>query len=321
MGLFYFSVLAAINLRTFGVIFYLFVVAILGASPYVPRRVSRDNEDIERDLAENDGLRPDEQEGPDASEASLRRCEFRQGERSAGVGESSFDADEELHEAFPGEPIPTVMGDDGLPAFIEPNPEDATAVPFTYDTQLCIEDDRTYVEIFHQELRGRGWSHKGASNWCTPSGEELQLVVRSRFNSEGGVLPRAEHKPEDVVHLWGVDLVRLEKSGGRKPVRPLRERCKHLHRQVFSNDSQPDPTSAGHQIVFRVCGARRSNGGAFMSLGNEGIYACDFRDPPDVSRRYLQDAKDRGKLMGRPDLTLLPMFNTPGEAIQLENKS
>ena len=73
--------------------------------------MSRDNEDIDRDLAENDdGLRPDEIEGPDASEASPPRCEFRQGERTTGVGEASFEVSDELNESFPIEPIPVVMG-------------------------------------------------------------------------------------------------------------------------------------------------------------------------------------------------------------------
>lgn len=297
--------------------------------------MSRDKEDIERDLAENDGLRPDEEEGPDKSEASPKRCEFRQGERTDGVGGSSFDPDEELHEAFPVEPIPTFIGSDGMPSFSEPDPSDTTAVPFTWETQLCIEDDREFVEIFGQELSGRGWVPVADDEdfeddmieedddeklmWLSPEGDPVRIDFLSRYNADGTERTRRAFKPEEVEHLWGVSLVRGA-PGYWLPVRARRERCRHYCRQVFSNDSQPDPAKEGHQIVFRVCKARRSNGGAYMSLGNEGIYACDFREPYDETSSRLQDKKDRFKLVERPDLLRLPLFNMPGDAAQLENK-
>ena len=291
--------------------------------------MSRDKEDIERDLAENDGLRPDEDEGPDKSEASPRRCEFKQGERTAGVGDSGFGVDEELHESFPVEPIPTFMGSDGLPAFKESDPSDTQAIPFTWETQLCIEDDREYVEIFGQELADRGWlvvdddeddpDPDAPAEWLTPEGDPVDIDVLSKYDPEGIKRVRRTFKPEEVEHRWGVHVVKGS-PGFWLPVRPRRERCKHYCRQVFSNDSQPDPTLPGHQIVFRVCKARRSNGGAYMSLGNEGIYACDLRDPIDETSTSLQDKKDRTKLVNRPDLLKLPLFNMPGDAVQLENK-
>jgi len=297
--------------------------------------VSRDQEDIESELAENDGLRPDEEEGPDKSDASPKRCEFRQGERTAGVGESSFGPDEELHESFPVEPIPTFIGKDGLPAFKESDPSDTQAIPFTWETQLCIEDDREFVEIFGQELTGRGWvpfddeelddeelDDEGLDErmmWLTPDGDPVKVDFLSRYKPDGTERVRRTFKPEEVKRLWGVTVV-PGAPGCWLPVRPKRERCSHYCRQVFSNDSQPDPARDGHQIVFRVCKARRSNGGAFMSLSNEAVYACDFRDPPDNSSTMLQDKKDRTKLVDRPDLLKLPLFNMPGDAVQLENK-
>lgn len=284
--------------------------------------MTRDKDDTSPD---DDGMRPDEQEGPDASEASPARCQYRQGERTDGVGESSFSADEELHESFPIEEIPTVMGADGLPEFVEPDPEQTQAIPFTWETQLCIEDDREYVEIFRQELSARGWRVHQPDQWFTPSGDEVRLSVRRRYDSEGRELERERFNPDEVQERWGVFMVpKTKKDDGRPqswlPVRPRRERCVHLRRQVFSNDDVPDPADDGHQIVFRVCAARRSNGGAYMSLGNEGIYCCDFREPFDVPSSRLQDQKDKKKLVERPDLLKLPLFNMPGEAIQLQNE-
>jgi hypothetical protein len=237
--------------------------------------------------------------------------------------------DDELHESFPVEPIPTFIGSDGLPAFEDTLTDDSQAIPFTWDTQLCVEDDREYVEIFGQELEDRGWSFDDGDDdddddlepvWLTPEGDEVKIDFLSRYNPDGTERTRRTFKPEEVERLWGVMLVKGP-PGSWLPVRPRRERCKHYCRQVFSNDSQPDPTLPGHQIVFRVCVARRSNGGAYMSIGNEGIYACDFREPYDDVSSQLQDAKDRIKLVDRPDLTKLPLFNMPGEVAQLENKT
>lgn len=285
-----------------------------------------DKDDTERDLAEADGMRPDEPAGPDESEASPVRSEFRPGERSAGVEESEFAMVDQVHDEFPIEPIPMASDPiDGMPVPVMGDPQDALAVPFTYDTQLCIEDDRSYVELFEQELMERDWYVDSETNiasvnscsWTTPGGDLIPLVVRRRHDCKTGeVVPRSEHKPEAVEHLWGVDLVKCD--DGWKPVRPIRELCKHYHRQVFSNDNQPDPSKEGHQLVFRVCGARRSNGGAFMSLRDEGVYQCDFREPRDERSTRVQDDKDMKKVKERPDLLLIPMFNMPGDAVQKE---
>lgn len=269
-----------------------------------------DKDDIERELAEHDGMRPDEEEGPGESDASPMRCQFKQGERMGGPEDSSFEVTDELHESFPVEPIPVVMGADGLPEIVTPNPEDAQAVPFTYETQLCIEDDRVYVELFHEE--------------ALPD-TRAPYACRNRYDKDGNENERERFEPEQVVRRWGRDFV--EHDGGLIPVRPLRLRCKHYKRQVFSNDSQPDRNLPMHEIVFRVCTARRSNGGAFMSLNNEGIYVCDFRDPPDPNAAAYQDALDKKKLVERPDKIKLPLFNMPGDAVeedddkQLENNT
>lgn len=269
-------------------------------------------DDIERDLAENDGLRPDEDEGPGESDASPRRTEFKQGERMGGPDDAQFEMMDQVHEAFPIEEIPVVMGPDGLPDIVTPDPSQAEAVPFTYDTQLCIEDDRIFVELFGDE------TPPGA-----PSAVLAKLRTRGPYERDGALRERKRFQPEQVEVRWGMRLVPA--GNGFVPVRPVRETCKHYRRQVFSNDSQPDPDQPGHQIVFRVCTARRSNGGAFMSLSNEGVYACDFRDPPDLASKAAQDAKDRRKLIDRPDKTRLPLFGGVGDAIvqdeQMENNT
>lgn len=274
----------------------------------------RDNEANEADDFDSDGLRPDEQEGPDASEASPERCEYHQGELTEGVTESSFEMSDELHDAFPIEPIPVAMAADGLPDMsVGGNPDDALATPYTYETQLCIEDDRQFVELFSDEFRLEFRLGGTDIPW------EIIECRKSSYRPDGVPRDRRTFPPAEVVERWGKRFVLF--GGKLIPVRPLRERCIHLKQQVFSNDSIPNPADENHQIVFRVCGARRSNGGAYMSLGNEGIYACDFREPFDVPSARLQARKDKKKLQDRPDLLFLPIFNLAGDAVQLENKT
>ena len=99
-------------------------------------------------------------------------------------------------------------------------------------------------------------------------------------------------------------------------MRPLRERCKHYRRQVISNDDKPDPNEFGHQIIFRNCAARRSNGGAFMSLMGQGIYHCDYREPRDEISSAELDRQDRERLESRAHEERVPMFNIADNVLQ-----
>lgn len=270
----------------------------------------RDNQDDrERDDAAEDGMHPDRDASPDESEASPTRCENRPGERDGGTEESEFEMSDELHEQFPVEQIPIGTDPmDGMPVPMTGDPQDALAIPFTYETQLCIEDDRQFVEMFEGEF-------------FRPDQmvQKTEAQVRLRYEDDGAARERLVFQPSEVIERWGKQFVM---SAGMKliPVRPFRERCIHYKRQVFSNDNQPDMSKPGHQLVFRVCAARKSNGGACMSLRDEGVYQCDFRDPPDERTTRVQDAKDRHKLVERPDLVLLPLFHMPGDTVQLERK-
>lgn len=265
-------------------------------------------------------MRPDEMVGPEDSEGSAIRSEFRM-TNDHGVENSEFEAADEVHETFPVEPIPVVMAPDGLPTIVTPDPQQTQAIAFTYETVICVEDDREYVELWTDEIRsivGIKWTNPAMPDKIVEN-PNLFFSYRDRYDGDGVEHARRTFEPKEVESRWGMDLVKVD---GDKwlPVRPLRPQCKHYRRQVFSNDDQPDSTLPGHQIVFRVCAARRSNGGAHMSLRDEGIYQCDFRDPPDPKTALVQDEKDRFKLQNRPDLLHLPLFGMPGDAVQISKE-
>jgi hypothetical protein len=275
----------------------------------------------EKEPFADDGLQPDEEIGADGCDASPERCESPAGD-DAPPEDCSFDAMAELDDAFPVEPIPVIKGKDGLPEIVTPPIEAAFAVPFTYETTVCIEDEREYVEIFREELCAHGWRYRDGAlvpatlmkdkEWQT--GSSLLAQARSQFD-EGGRRQKRENAPKEHVHHgWGVCW--LIADGRIRPMRPLRERCQHYRRQVISNDDKPDPKQFGHQIVFRNCTARRSNGGAFMSLMGQGIYSCDYRYPPDESSRELIDQQDQERLEGKAHEILVPMFNVDGGVLR-----
>jgi hypothetical protein len=262
---------------------------------------------------------PTEEVGPDQCGALPDQCDVSPGERDQPPEDCSFTMQDELSEQFPIEPIPVVRGPDGLP-----QPVDVPlsfAPPFTHEHVVCIEDKRKYVELFEEELSGRYWWWWDGTNaaWRPPlatrQGSKFpdRFVARTRFDDNGTTRERKEFKPEEVVELWGVVAV---KSGQDHwvPVRPIRERCAYYKRQVFNNDEQPDPTEPGHRIVFTNCTMRRSVGGAFLSLRDQAIYACDYRDPPDPQTvRFHLDAFDEKRLTEKAHTKLIPLFGLGGD--------
>jgi hypothetical protein len=87
---------------------------------------------------------------------------------------------------------------------------------------------------------------------------------------------------------------------------------------VFASKTIPDPRAFGHRHYYRNCTVRRSLGGAYMSLQNEGVYACDFRSPPDPRsvERHL-DRPDRERLEKKLHLRLSPAMGMAGDDIEI----
>jgi hypothetical protein len=204
------------------------------------------------------------------------------------------------HLQAPYQPEPEVMvidPKDGLPTPVDAYSLDQSlAPPFNHAYVNCIADARTYVSLFYDELpeidRGR---------FC---------VERDRYDREGKEKPRREFKPAEVTIWRGYAVVVV--PDGRVPVRPVRPACKYYARQLFVNSGQPDPKQPGHRLRMSFCAhpARRSIGGAALSLQNEAIFACDLRDPPDPASLARElDAFDARALEQDATKTLVPLFN------------
>ena len=259
------------------------------------------------------GGEPTEEVGPEQSEQGPRDVESSASDLDGPAHDAVFETADELHEQFPIEDIATFIDPaDGLPSMQTPgqSPDETQAVPFTYETVVCVEDDREYVEVFYDE------------HIIKRPPPALELSGRGKYDEFGVPYERLSFSPDEVEERWGYKVVQQGSSAHGDPnflpVRMRRERCEFYKRQVFSNDDQPNPDEFGHQIVFRNCTARRSNGGAYLSLRDEGIYACDHRSPRDEASIGEQDRKDSLKLRTEPHKIRLPLFGTIGDAVHVD---
>ena len=283
------------------------------------------------DDRENEGTEPLEEVGPEGCTPKPEQCEREPGERDAPPEECDFSPDEELVDEFPVEPIAVVRDPkDGLPRPVD-QPQ-VFAPPFTHEHVVCIEDKRTYVELFASELPDRGWLRvqvEKGERWCPPRCHydtywvSLMLALRPEWKADGSRQERQSWPADAVVTRYGQPFVRNTKGPTAEsrerwiPLRPIRERCRFYARQCFNNDEQPDPKEPGHRINFTHCLKRRSIGGAFMSLKDQAVYACDHRDPPDEpSTRIHLDAFDERRLKEQGHKTLIPMFGLAGEDVK-----
>lgn len=216
-----------------------------------------------------------------------------------------FGVRDELAEQFPLETIAVgVSADDGLPTPMDAGAM-ALAPSFGPDSVVCIEDEREFVECFAGEE---------SEQWLgVPPGPQsaAYLPLRSRYDADGQEVERRRFSPERVLRKWGVEFVQTEE--GLLRVRARRPRCQNYRRMVFAND---DPTfkqgEFGHQVLYRNCTARRSVGGALMSVQDEAVYACEHRSPPDlVSVERFLDAPDRKRAATKVEMVAL--FNIKSE--------
>lgn len=275
----------------------------------------RDAEDAGESTVDAGGnADPLEEVGPEECAPSPAACEFKAGSLDENPDASHPKFSEEVLESFAPEPdlmVPSLI--DGLPEAADADAANAYAPPFTFESVVCVEDDREWVEMFEGEVLP-------SLSYAAAEGS----LHRVPYDSKGEPRVRLRFSPDRIVKRWGRDAVELTieeittadlGERGSRPyskilfVQPRRPRCEYYKRQVFSNDGQPDPNEPGHKIVFRNCTIRRSVGGAFMSIRDEAVFACDYRSPPDPDSivQHL-DKSDAERLRGDAHLKRLPIY-------------
>jgi hypothetical protein len=261
---------------------------------------------------EPEGCEPTEEVGPPGCDPSPTQVEQKARDMDESPDASHPKFSEEIQDSYAGEAIKLVISpDDGLPIPVEANELDI-ASPFTIDHVVCVEDDRAYVELFRDEATIRNAcisSYKTSLGMDRlPKGPPIE-EGRFQFTPDGEEQMREVFAPENTVEHWGMRFG-LRDDGTLVHVRPKRERCKYYKRQIFANDANEADTP-GSKIVYRNCMIRKSVGGAFMSLRDEAVFACDYRDPSDreSTEKHL-DAPDREHLRSDAHKKKLPLFRS-----------
>lgn len=278
---------------------------------------------------------PQETAGPSGSEVDGDKTEFDQAAEANGDQEIDFPLRAELAEQFPLERIAVgTSSDDGLPLPMDGARHLPLAPQFGPATVACLEDTSEYVEVSIEDdaylldevmpewvsrmlypddyadppSKGRRRRVERPQAQA-PAGADAFVPVRSMFDAAGSPIERRVFKPGDVVKKWEATFAKTDDGWVR--VRPKRMRCINYKRMVFANDDTAfKPGEFGHMVLYRNCTARRSVGGALMSIANEAVYACDHRDPidPVTTEKYL-DEPDRRRTAAKVEM--VPLFNLP----------
>ncbi len=218
-------------------------------------------------------MAPTELLGEDDPRTSVSRSEAVLGEPD---GEKAiFGPRENIFEAFRDETQPIINDPvDGLM-----RPADGgiapVALPLSEETMVCLEDARSYVSAFADEVPVE-WP-----NGYTYVPKELQALVQDRYDEAGDERERISYTPDRVVKKWGYTWGVGEGGKIENLVMVKRPKCVHFKAQL-SPDGQIDFEDGIVEPLSMYCGAMRSVGGAMMSLESENITSCNMRDPRDL---------------------------------------
>lgn len=279
----------------------------------------------------NEDHDPLREEGPDKASAQRADCEVEPGhfDQEGDAGPSFRD---EIADAFdPGVITNIFSPEDGLPVPAAEPREGSLfeAPPLTVEHLVCMEDASRYVELFVEDMMDLGWEpldidkNGEVSSMARAPHEVINdlggppVVLRARYNRDGTESVRRDFLPEELApfSVFGVAVaVSDEERGGNGDaflVRAKRPECVHYRRQVYANTAEPDPNVAGHRLMARNCMVRKSLGGAFMSLSDEAVYACEYREPRDQASElvHIRRPDEKRITKGARQVAALPWAN------------
>lgn len=176
-------------------------------------------------------------------------------EPERGVRIDGLHPADEIMESFPNKPpMFGVSPEDGLPRQVVPTSVKlAQAPPLTLDNLICQADRTKFVTRDEHGEIDREFTPEQVKRW--PSGAYYVTV-------EGEITLRVA-------------------------VEPVRPACKYYARQHVDFPDDPD-----FRANLRLCTARRSDAGEFLSLRDMSVFACSLRDPRDPVSEALLDARD-----------------------------
>lgn len=188
-----------------------------------------------------------------------------------------FSPFEELAEEFSPSKIITTTGPDGLPMQSAPEAGVSDIPVFSCETLVCIGD----FSQFHDR--------------------DGNVYDKARVMKER---PSLETFPEGEFETPYV----LAGAKYHLPLLPKRLPCVHYVRQMVQFEHNPEV-----KMIARLCSARRDRQGAFMSVRDRAVWACDMRNPPDLESQRLLDEFDEKKLKEGRERTFDSIFGKAKE--------
>jgi len=186
-------------------------------------------------------------------------------------GDTSFSPFDELAEEYQPSPIKKVMGADGMPQQVAPDAGKSDIPPLSCETLVCMADTSLFV----------------------------------KRNQYGEV--HSQYAPDQVVRKpngkWYYRAQQEEGYEELQEVEPIRPACRHYVRQLTQFDLNPE-----QQKISRLCAARRTTEGTFMSVRDRAVWACTMREPQGLSAGKLLDDFDDKKIAEGKQRTYHSMF-------------
>jgi hypothetical protein len=221
-------------------------------------------------------------------------------------GETEFRPFDEIAEDFSPSVIMKVIASDGLPTQAVPDGQSVDIPELSPETLVCMGDFSEFhsapfivYETFVEEREGVSYLKDS----------ELQVRVEKAHGGVVFLLVDTVFKPEQVerdgVGRWRLKWFTLPDFKGE--VYPKREPCHHYVRQVTQFDQNPQA-----KAHIRLCAARRTTEGTFMTLRDTAMWACSMREPRDlVSEEKYIESFDSEKVEQGKQRVYLSIFGNP----------
>ena len=179
---------------------------------------------------------------------------------------------DEIQDDFKPSVIMKTTAADGMPT--NTFPEVQSDIPaLSVESLVCMEDLSSFV------VRG------------------MHGDITERFEPE-----EVEQKPDGKYYVKDSEPSNRQ---GLKNVEPVRPRCQHYVRQMSMADYNPELKSH-----LRLCAARRTTEGTFMTLRDSAMWACSMREPRDlITEASLLDKFDKEKILQGKNRTYHKIFD------------
>lgn len=207
----------------------------------------------------------EEEDNTEANEVSPEETEIHKPELDDSPEDAEWNPFEETDDDFKPTRVKVVKAEDGLPTQAVDGTTDDDIPPLSPETLVCMEDTSEFV------IR------------------DDYMQITNRFKpSEVERKPNGKYYLKAGVHKVGVSEVQTSEQDPIE-VQPIRPRCAHYVRQMGQGS-----LNSAMKEHYRLCSARRTTEGAFMSVRNQALWACTMRSPRDPdSEEKLEDFDEK----------------------------